>query len=325
MDRLGLARVLLVAAAVHTPALAALVLVTAADAPTALSMLCAVVGGLSLPQGPAAMRALWSDLVEDPERRQTAYALLSIVFEGSVTTAPALVAGLAALLSPSVAVLAAAVLASGGAVLFASAGASRRWRGTGHAAGWIGPAAAAGMRTVFVVMAFCGAAFGVVQVAVTAFAATHGSAEAGGLLLTGISCGALAGGLIYGGRAWPGGLDLRFAGLLLGFGAACALLAVADRPVTLAALLLLTGLLLSPTTVVASTLLDTVAPPGTVTEAFTVMVMGLITGAAAGNALGGALVEDASYVTAVLCAAALAAGGAAVALARRRTLSAPRS
>ena len=74
------------------------------------------------------------------------------------------------------------------------------------------------------------------------------------------------------------------------------------REVALAALLVLSGLLLAPTTVIGSTLLDTVAPSGTVTEAFTVMVMAIVVGTAVGNAVGGSIVESASYESAVLLA-----------------------
>jgi predicted MFS family arabinose efflux permease len=72
--------------------------------------------------------------------------------------------------------------------------------------------------------------------------------------------------------------------------------------------------------VVGSTLLDTVAPRGTVTEAFAAMVMGIVAGTAIGNALGGALVESASFEVAVLAAGGIAVAGAAFALARRRSL-----
>jgi dipeptide/tripeptide permease len=103
-------------------------------------------------------------------------------------------------------------------------------------------------------------------------------------------------------------------------GAAFALLAVAGTQAGLAALLVLSGLLLACTTVIGSTLLDTVAPSGTVTEAFTVMVMAIVVGTAVGNAIGGSIVESASHETAVLLAGAAAAAGAALTLARRRTL-----
>ena len=82
---------------------------------------------------------------------------------------------------------------------------------------------------------------------------------------------------------------------------------------------MLSGLLLAPTTVIGSTLLDTVAPSGTITEAFTVMVMAIVVGTAVGNAIGGSIVESASYETAVLLASAAAAAGAAHTQVRRRT------
>jgi predicted MFS family arabinose efflux permease len=159
-----------------------------------------------------------------------------------------------------------------------------------------------------------------VQVALPAFAADHGSPEAGGFLLAALSAGSLCGGVVYGARRWPGAPATRLAVLVLGLGAGCALLAAADAPAALAVVLLGIGVLLGPATVVCSELLDRVAPAGTVTEAFAVMVMGIVAGTAAGNALGGAIVEASSYRTAALAAAGVAALGAACALARRRTL-----
>ena len=156
-------------------------------------------------------------------------------------------------------------------------------------------------------------------VAVPAFAEARGAAALGGVLLAALSAGSLVGGIVYGARTWPGTLPARLATLMLGIGAAFALLAVADARLVLAALLVGCGLLFAPATVVGSTLLDTVAPAGTVTEAFAAMVMGIVAGTAVGNAAGGTLAED-SFETAVLAAGAVAATGAALALARRRTL-----
>src|SRR5918992_1110765 len=165
MDRLGQQRVLRAAGIGHALAVAAFVVAAERGAGTAVLLLCAVAAGACVPQLPAAMRSLWSVLVEDEERRQAAYALVSIVFEMSVVTAPALVAAAAA----------------GGALAFAATGASRRWVGAVPDQSWIGPLAGAGMRTVFLALAALGAAIGIVQVAVPAFAAAEGSAEAGGV------------------------------------------------------------------------------------------------------------------------------------------------
>ena len=320
MDRFGQTRVLRAAAGGHVPALAALVIAANRGAPTWVLALCALCGGATFPQVPAAMRSLWSALAEDSGQRETAYAMVSIVFEFAVVTAPALVAAIVAVSSPQVAVLAAAALGAGASIAFTTTPVSRRWRGTPHEVGWLGPLAAPGMRTVFGVLVAFGTAVGIVQVAVPAFAAARGSAAAGGVLLAALSAGSLVGGLVYGARSWPGSAPRRLALLMLGLGVAFALLAVAGTQIGLAALLVLSGLLLAPTTVIGSTLLDTVAPAGTVTEAFTVMVMAIVVGTAVGNAAGGSIVESASYETAVLWAGAAAVAGAGLTLARRRTL-----
>ena len=99
--------------------------------------MCALCGGATFPQVPAAMRSLWGALVDDPDQRETAYAMVSIVFEVAVVTAPALVAAIVAVSSPQVAVLAAAALGAGAALAFtatsgvARAGAARPTRSAG--------------------------------------------------------------------------------------------------------------------------------------------------------------------------------------------------
>ena len=320
MDRLGQPRVLRVVALGHALAVTTLVIAAERGAPSAVLVLCAAAGGAFLPQVPAAMRSLWGVLVEDEERRQAAYAMVAIVFEVSVVAAPALVAGIITIASPAAATAAAGALATGAALAFAATGASRRWRGEAHATGWVGPLAAPGVRTVFAALAALGMALGIVQVAVPAFTAAAGSAETGGVLLAALSAGSLAGGVVYGARSWPGRPATRLALMLAALAAGCALLAAASSNLALAATLLVVGVLLAPATIVGSALLDFVAPAGTVTEAFTVMIMGIVAGNATGNALGGGLVDGPGYEAAVLVAAAVAAGGAALTYARRATL-----
>ena len=88
MDRYGQPAVLRRAAPAHVLMLVALVVAAGRDAPSWVLALCALGAGAFLPQVPAAMRSLWSALVEDEDSRQTAYALVTIVFEVSVVTAP---------------------------------------------------------------------------------------------------------------------------------------------------------------------------------------------------------------------------------------------
>ena len=149
------------------------------------------------------MRSLWNALVDDPEQRATAYALVAVVFEVAVVTAPVLVAGIVAVASPDVAVLVRGARHRR-ALGFTQTAASRRWRGERHDVGWLGPLAAPGMRTVFFVLAVFGIAVGIVQVAVPAFAA---AARVGGdrRRAAGRAVrGQPRGGLVYGARTWPG-------------------------------------------------------------------------------------------------------------------------
>src|ERR671939_904544 len=136
MDRFGQPPVLRPAAAAHVAMLVALVVAAGRGAPAWALGLCALAAGAFLPQVPAAMRSVWSALVADEDSRQTAYALVTIVFEVSVVTAPVLVA---------------AIVAGTGGAGFAATAASQRWRGAAHAVGPFGPLHAAGVRTLFAV------------------------------------------------------------------------------------------------------------------------------------------------------------------------------
>src|SRR3954470_12472049 len=149
MDRFGQPRVLRRVTVVHVAMLVALVVAATRSAPSWTLALVALLAGGSLPQVPAAMRSLWSALVADEASRQTAYALVTIVFEVSVVTAPVVVAAIAAVASPAAAVLVAAAISGTGALGFAATGASKRWRGVPHA---VGPLGAAGVRTLFSVL-----------------------------------------------------------------------------------------------------------------------------------------------------------------------------
>ena len=114
MDRVGQTRVLRTVAVAHALAFGALVAAAQADAATAWLYVCAAAGGVALPQLPAAMRSLWSTLARDQAQRETAYAMVSIVFEVSVITAPAITAAIVVVASPAVAVGVGAALAAGG-------------------------------------------------------------------------------------------------------------------------------------------------------------------------------------------------------------------
>ena len=108
----------------------------------------------------------------------------------------------------------AATLCSAGGIAFSLTPAPGAGAASRTTSSWLGPLSAAGMRALLAVLLAFGVAVGIVQVAVPAFADAHGSAATGGFLLAALSAGNLAGGLVYGGRSWPGTLARRLTVLL---------------------------------------------------------------------------------------------------------------
>ena len=228
------------------------------------------------------MRSLWSTLVEEPAQRETAYAMVSIVFEVAVVTAPALVAAIVAVSSPQVAVLAAAALGRGRvdrlhddarlAPLARDAPRGRLARPARRRRDADGVRRAGRLRHRGGDRPGRGA-----RLRARAGLGRRRRRAAGGALGRAASCG----GLVYGARSWPGSAPRRLAAAAprprRGVRAARRRRRARPRSPCCSCS---AALLLAPTTVIGSTLLDTVAPSGTVTEAFTVMVMAIVVGTA---------------------------------------------
>jgi hypothetical protein len=89
----------------------------------------------------------------------------------------------------------------------------------------------------------------------------------------------------------------------------------------MALLVILAGLPIAPLIASRNQLIESVAPRGTATEAFTWPLTALVTGVSLGAATAGSLVESYSWSAGVLAAVAMSAFGAIVLLARRDTLA----
>jgi hypothetical protein len=269
------------------------------------------------------MRALWATLVPE-ESLDAAYAFDSIALELVFIVGPLIAAGLATAWTPLAGMLLCAGLYSGAALGFARAPASRAWRPAASVkrtrAGALG---SRGMRTLVVATAIVAVNFGVLEVALTAFAEEEGSRGAVGPLVTIWALGSVVGGLAYGARTWSSPPARRFLILtaLLGLGAVP--LPFADSLIAMAAFLFVTGLALAPLGATEYALIGALAPEGTVTEAYSWQIVANVTGSAGGAFLAGLLIEQAS-VDWALASASIACGvGLLVALAGRRSLAVP--
>ncbi len=316
VDRAGQTRPLLAAGTLAATTLVTLGWAAHALRPGAFVALAAVAGA-TVPPLPACMRALWPRLLGGEGEVQAAFALESTFQELVFIVGPLVVVGLVALASPAAAVAGAGVLALAGCVWFATAPASRAWRGSPRRTGWAGPLRSGQLRGLLAVLAMLATSFGIVEVTIPAFVEHAGARSAAGPVLAAWSVGSMAGGLALGGRSWRAGPGTRMALLLALVAAAFAAPVVARTPLELGALLFLAGAPIAPALGLAYLLVDRLAPPGTVTEAFTWVSTTFMIGIAGGNALGGTLAQHAGVHPGFLVAAALAAG-AALGVARQR-------
>jgi predicted MFS family arabinose efflux permease len=178
------------------------------------------------------------------------------------------------------------------------------------------------VRTLMLVFLLLGATFGSVEVAVPVAAEAAGRPGASGVLLGVWGLGSLLGGLAAARAGAAADPARRLAALLAALAAGHLLLTLTTEPLPLAGLLLAAGLALSPAMAVAFAMVEGLAPPGTVTEAYTWLSTGIAAGLALGAVASGALAEAHGAGSAFAAAGAACALAAVAGALRRSTLTA---
>lgn len=303
VDHHGQTNVLLLSALASGSALVATALVPARTPLGVLLGLAALIGFATPPVG-ACMRTLIPAL--RPGREPRAYATDAAATELTWIAGPPLALAVGSLAGSG------AALASAGAVLvaatsaFASAPASRAWRSQSISRTRSSALASPRMRTLVLVLACVGVVFGATEVAVTASAAS-----AAGWLLALWGAGSFAGGVVAA-RSGGGTRDGRTFALLL------ALLAVGHLSLAVAPMvvIVLAGGMIAPILAGAYAMVDSAAPAGTATEAFTWLATATATGTAVGAAAAGALADLTTPAGGFLVAGAAALTAAVIAVVR---------
>jgi MFS family permease len=324
-DRFGPTRLLAVAAVAHPLALVALVLTaqsTGRGSSLAPVWALAVLAGATYPPLTAAIRGAWNHLTEPASGRAAVrphvFALETSLFELVFVAGPLLVAAFVAFATPAAAIVGAAVVTFTGTVVVARSPALRARRPVvvHHAARGLGPLPTPGFLPLLGTGAGLGAAFGIVGVAVPAFATSHGnSAAAAGVLLGIWGVGSAIGGIWYGTRRPAVPLNQQFIVLMVGVATSIALLAAMPGPVSLGATLVLGGCTIAPALTAQSSLVGIVTPARMHHEAYTWMTTLTVAASAAGAALTGLVADRPGGVRWAFLAAGLviAAGATAVA------------
>lgn len=311
MDRLGQIRVLLPTSLASAALLAALAVATVSHAPTAVLVLLSVSAGLTFPPMSPAMRAAWRVILPNPDSRRVAFALDATAIEMIFVGGPLLLSILLAVTAPIVPLLVTAGLMAAGGIAYCRTEAARRSRpirtapvpssdlDPAMAAGPVRRTAvtAAGVGALLFVMLMLSVGFGQLD---TSMAATAGKLLGGtehvGLLFAAIAGGSTVGGLVFGSRTWPFDERRAVPTLLAVF---AVLLSVMALLMSLPhaslwmvfPLLFVTGCTIAPTLIMQQSLLDHLSPSDRLNEAQAFLSASNTTGAAAGTALAGVLID----------------------------------
>jgi MFS family permease len=293
IDRFGPRPVLAAGAVIYPGMLVALIVLALSAAGHGWVAFAALVAGAAFPPITVCMRTLYPRLLPDIAMLQTAYSVDAALVEAVFIVGPAVVALFVAAGYPFGAVLLAAACAGGGNVLFLRAPGVRNWSAQRAAErrSLVGPLRSPRLLAVFAASFLYACAFGLYEIAATAFAARHGVPAAAGVILALASVGSAVGVIIYGGRDWRAPVTIQFL-VALGLMAAGLLMLAPISDLYLFGLLNIVACApMAPVIASQSLLVSRLAPREMLAETFTWGATCLLTGISGGIAAGGVLAE----------------------------------
>lgn len=289
-----------------------------------------VIAGAASPPFSAWTRAALARRI-DSEQLPTAYALDGVLEESAFVVGP-LISGLViAIADARVAIVADLLLALVAGLLLSLAPRVREWRPMPL------PASQGSARDSLKNMnqplvlaigstATIGVVLGVFDLAVTAFAESHGQAGQAGAILAVFSLAGIVGALIYGSHDWHLPTHQRYGIAFVWIGLGFALLPLPTSVIGLILIVIVPGLALTPLIVINSVLIGELSRGIPSTAAFSGVSSAVMLGFSLGSAFAGGLIDSRGTDPAFLVAAAVALLGVIPALAcgtaaRRRPLA----
>jgi predicted MFS family arabinose efflux permease len=321
VDHRGQTGVLVTGSALTAVLLLCIGLLPAGIAPAVLVVLAAAAGAVTPPL-PACVRTLLPSLVASAADLDALFAFESTALELTFVIGPPLALGIGATVSTGAALIASGGVVLAGALMFALHPVSRSWKPEQGAERPAGGALRSGAIRILVMIDLAtGMTFGATEVGVTAAAKHLSSAAAAAPLLGLWGVGSLIGGLIATRRGGSArtveGLVALLAALAVLHGA---LLAGVGNLVAIGVIITLAGATIAPVGASIYAFVDRTAPRGSATEAYSWLFTAGKTGAAAGMALAGVLVQSSGGAAAFALAGVAGAAGVVAAIALRGRL-----
>ena len=293
VDRLGQTRLLVPCALGQATLLVALVLAVQAGVPVAAIVIVATLAGALLPPISGCIRALWSIVAPDAATLERAYGLDAVTQEVIYTLGPLLVGAAAVIVSPAASVMLCAAITLGGTLLFAGSALSRGVKGGVVERSKGGALVSSGLRMLLASALLAGMVIGALEVGLPALTVHLGSPGYAGVFVALFSVGSMAGGVLYSARNWRLSVGRRYPAILLAQAILVIPLVAVHSVAAGVFFSLISGMGVAPMLACQFSLVGTLAPAGTTTEAFTWHYGATVGGIAAGAALGGALVQAA--------------------------------
>jgi len=299
-DRYGERTILLWGTLVHGAGIFALVASVHWGAnPILMSLAAAVVGASNIPFS-SLSRARWTrTLGSRGPVLERAYSLESMADEMGFVIGPLLVVPLCVMVDPAAGILAAlafTVLAAGMLLRLPDTRKAQeteiRLTPGQSVEEHRSPIAIVGIRVVVGVLLAVGFLFGSVDIMIVSFAEDHGSKGAVSVLAALFAFGSFMGAAVYGMIHWKAPIDRRLKIAIWWLALGTIPVVLASSLVGMGAAGIFIGLSISPALIASNTVVEHLAPKGSVTEAFAWLSSALASGAALGSLLTGVVLDE---------------------------------
>jgi MFS family permease len=292
-DRVGQARVLLLAVLINVLSVALLVAAVQLGWPLPVSLAAAAGVGVGFSLAGSAVRARWALRLNGSPLLNTAFALEAMLDEVVFIIGPVLVTFLATALHPALGVSVSAVIGLIGAVALAAQRSSQppiRSTPHGHEGSTRLPWRV--LLPVTIASGALGMVFGGMEINVVAFAKETGVLPYAGLILIAWSFGSLVAGAVTGAIIWNASPAKRFrvsASLLV---LSLLPLPFISHPAGVALLLVLSGMAIAPTLIASVGVIQSAVDQSRLTEALAWNSTGVVAGVSLGAAAVGFVIDS---------------------------------
>jgi MFS family permease len=293
IDRVGQARVLLLAVLINVLSVALLVAAVQLGWPLPVSLAAAVGVGAGFSLAGSAVRARWALRLNGSPLLNTAFALEAMLDEVVFIIGPVLVTFLATALHPALGVSVSAVIGLIGAVALAAQRSSQpptRSTPHGHEGSTRLPWRV--LLPVAIASAALGMVFGGMEINVVAFAKETGVLPYAGLILIAWSFGSLVAGAVTGAIVWRASPARRFRVGATMLALSLLPLPFVDQPLAVALLLILSGMAIAPTLIASVGVIQSAVDQSRLTEALAWNSTGMVAGVAIGAAAIGFVIDS---------------------------------